>query len=73
MFNDEEIIGLADAIDKAVDDYFAKQKSKVEECHKKLGKEDYTLKDLEQKLINSLYKKQNYNDLDIEIIKILFK
>lgn len=37
MFNDEEIIGLANTIDKAIEDYFAKQK----EHQKNLVKEEY--------------------------------
>lgn len=32
-----------------------------------------TLDDLQQKIIEYLYKKNTYNDIEVELIKILFK
>lgn len=32
-----------------------------------------TLDDLKQKIIEYLYKKNTYNDIEVELIKILFK
>lgn len=36
-------------------------------------KENYTLRDLQQKLINDLYSKNSYTYSDIELIEILFE
>lgn len=38
-----------------------------------LNRENHNLEDLTQKLINYLYKSEHYDQIDIEIMKILFK
>lgn len=37
------------------------------------NQEKYTLQDLKQKLINDMFNKDYYNEIDIEILKILFE
>lgn len=74
-FNLEKLIGLSETIDKAVDEYFEKQKIKDEtKKSENVGVKNYTLEDLKQSLINKL---NNYVgklcnlEKEIELLKII--
>ncbi|MCI8466940.1 MAG: hypothetical protein HFI08_01940 [Bacilli bacterium] len=66
-----ELIGYEELLEKLNNIKKLLQETEVKETKK----ENYTLDDLKQKLINNLYEKPkyNYNSLDVDLLKILFE
>ena len=64
-----ELIGYEELLEKLNNIKKLLQETEVKETKK----ENYTLDDLKQKLINNLYNATYYEKNDIEILKILFE
>lgn len=66
-----ELVGYEELLEKLNNIKKLLQETEVKETKK----ENYTLDDLKQKLINNLYEKPkyNYNSLDVDLLKILFE